>query len=347
MKTPSQLRSVDIIKALSPRSAWRLASGILRARFDRRFAGYPFAVCWFTNFTCNAHCQFCCKAKEISAGNDDFPPLSPDDTECLLSKIRPSVDVLYLSGGEPLIHPHIAEIVQQAKQQAFRIIGMSTNGIALKEHLDLLDCVHALSISLHSSDPREHARHLGVAESVAHEIFDTLALVEDCHRRKGLRALLNCVITRKNMDGVLKLLDFAGERGFLLEVVPANIKGHVPDNLKKSPEYRSLIDELITLRKSGRAEHLGGSTRYLEYIRDFDAFRCFPYGIPNVMPDGRLCTPCDISEQYALNVLDFEDLDAAVKASLGHLGSYPCRRAQCFKAGIIERSHLYGLLCLQ
>ena len=347
MKTPTRLRSLDIVKALSPRSAWRVTKGIFRARFDSRFAGYPFAVCWFTNFTCNAHCPFCCKAKEIAMGSEKFPPLSPDDVQRLLSKIRASVDVLYLSGGEPLIHPHITEIVQEAKRQSFRIIGMSTNCIALKDHPDVLDFIDALSVSLHSSDPREHAQNLGVSETVARGIFDNLEIVEDYSGRTGLRVLINCVITRKNMDGVLKLLEFAGERGFLLEVVPANIKGKVPDDLKNSPEYRSLIDELIALRKSGTAKHLGGSTRYLQYIRDFDAFRCFPYGIPNVMPDGRLCTPCDVSEQYAVNVLDYETLDAAVSASSAHLCGYPCREARCFKAGIIERSHLFGLLCLQ
>jgi hypothetical protein len=62
------------------------------------------------------------------------------------------------------------------------------------------------------------------------------------------------------------------------------------------------------------------------------------------MPDGRLCTPCDVSEQYGVSVLDHPTLKAAVKASLGSLGDYPCEAGHCFKAGIIERSRLFGLL---
>jgi tetrahydromethanopterin S-methyltransferase subunit B len=62
------------------------------------------------------------------------------------------------------------------------------------------------------------------------------------------------------------------------------------------------------------------------------------------MPDGRLCTPCDVSGQHAVNVLDHRSLKTAVKASRPHLGAYPCREGHCFKAGILERSRLFGLL---
>jgi hypothetical protein len=62
-------------------------------------------------------------------------------------------------------------------------------------------------------------------------------------------------------------------------------------------------------------------------------------------PADRASTPCDVSEQYAVNVLDFRDLKSAVLASLPLLGEYPCQRGCCFKAGIVERSQLFGALC--
>jgi hypothetical protein len=89
---------------------------------------------------------------------------------------------------------------------------------------------------------------------------------------------------------------------------------------------------------------LAGSTAYYERIRDFVPFRCFPYGVPNIMPDGSLCTPCDVSGQTAVNVLDYDALKEALLASVPHLGAYPCREGKCFKAGIVERSRLFGLL---
>ena len=113
-----RLRSIDIISLLSGRLVWRLMRGMARSAFDSDYAGDPLAVCWFTNFSCNARCHFCCKAAEIRSGKAEFPGLSLAKTQLLLEKIRRKVSLLYLSGGEPSIHPHIVEILQQAGEGA-------------------------------------------------------------------------------------------------------------------------------------------------------------------------------------------------------------------------------------
>jgi hypothetical protein len=156
--------------------------------------------------------------------------------------------------------------------------------------------------------------------------------------------MVNCVINEQNLSSVPGMVAFTKRHGCMLEVAPANENGQIPRGLADNPEYVRVIDELLELRRSKQAPHLAGSTHYYERIRSFEPFRCFPYGVPNIMPDGRLCTPCDVSGQHAVNVLDYPNLKAAIKASLPSLGTYPCKRGMCFKAGIIERSHLFGLL---
>ncbi len=340
----AHLRSIDIVRLMSPRPLWRLVRGSLRAPFDDRYAGSPLAVCWFTNFSCNARCPFCCKAAEIRSGREAFPPLPPDRFKQLLRGIRKSVDLLYLSGGEPLIHPHLGEILKEARRLAFTSVGLSSNLITLHDHPEVLDEVDAVSVSIHSPIPAVHAANLGVPENQARQAFDNLERLKAARRRRPIKILINCVINLHNLDSVLEMVDFARGHGCLLEMVPANEHGQIPGTLAGNADYEKVIDTLIEWRRSGRAKHLAGSTHYYERIRSFEPFRCFPYGVPNIMPDGRLCTPCDVSEQYAVNVLDYPDLKAAVKASLPHLGSYPCKRGTCFKAGILERSHLFGLL---
>ncbi len=338
------LRSVDIIRLMSPRPLWRLIRGSVRAPFDEHFAGSPLAVCWFTNFSCNARCPFCCKAEEIRAGRDAFPPLDPPGITKLLTRIRRTVDLLYLSGGEPMIHPHLMHILTEARRLEFASIGLSSNLIALDRCVEVLDYVDALSMSIHSPDVAVHALNLGVSVDLARKVFDNIALLNHHPRRHQIRVLVNCVINENNLDTVPDMVEFSGQNGFLLEVVPANEHGHVPASLADNPAYMRVIDTLLELRRSGRAPQLAGSTHYYERIRTFEPFRCFPYGVPNIMPDGRLCTPCDISEQYAVNILDHDTLKAAIKASLPYLGAYPCRQGRCFKAGILERSRLFGLL---
>ena len=339
-----RLRSIDIMTLLSPRLVWRLLRGMVRSVVDEKFSGWPLAVCWFTNFSCNARCSFCCKAAEIRAGRSQFPPLSLDDAERLLTIIHRKVDLLYLSGGEPLINPHIIDICRTARQIGFSSIGISSNLIALEPRAEILEYVDAIGVSLHAPNPAAHAGQLNVSLSDGQRVFANLEMLKQFSSDNRIRVVINCVITPANLDHIIDMVAYTAENGFLLEVVPANEHGHRPRGLHQNPRYLALIDQLIELRRSGQAPHLAGSSHYYQTIRDFKPFRCFPYGVANILPDGRLCTPCDISEQYSVNLLDHTDLSSAIRASLPHLGNYPCQAGKCFKAGIIERSHLFGLL---
>jgi len=343
-KAGRRLRSADILSMISPRAAWQLLRGVVRAPFDPGFAGNPLAVCWFTNFSCNARCAFCCKAREIREGRDGFPPLPLNRAKALLEKIRATVNLLFLSGGEPTLHPELPDLLREAKRLGFSSIGMSTNLIDWGRRPEIAEFLDALCVSLHSTNVEEHAEALGVSVRTAEKVFENLERLRSEAPARGQRVLINCVLTLRNLGRIPDLVKYTRERGFLLELVPANDGGRTPKDLPGNPEYIALIDRLLQMRKAGEAGHLAGSSAYYRRIRDFVPFRCFPYGIPNVMPDGRLCTPCDVSGQHAVNVLDHQDLQEAVRASLPHLGSYPCRAGRCFKAGIVERSRLFGLL---
>ncbi|HRX84763.1 MAG TPA: radical SAM protein [Phycisphaerae bacterium] len=346
-----RLRSRDIVGMMSGRSLWRIVRGAARAPFDERFAGSPLAVCWFTNFSCNARCPFCCKAAEIRAGQERWPPLGLTEARALLARIRRTVDILYISGGEPLVHPHIVEILQEARRLAFSAVGMSSNLILLDRRVEVLEHLDAISVSIHSPDVAVHARNLALPVAQAEKAFAHLDQVVAYARARRAEAgsrpltvVVNCVINPDNLDTVLGMVEFTRTRGCLLELVPANDHGGPDARLVGNPAYEGLIDALLALRRSGSAPHLAGSTGYYRRIRSFAPFRCFPYGVPNIMPDGSLCTPCDVAGQYAVNVLDHESLKAALAASQSHLGAYPCREGRCFKAGIIERSRLFGAL---
>ena len=338
------MRTIDLFTLLSPHETWRLIRGIIKAPFDSNFAGYPLAVCWFTNFSCNANCHFCCKAAEIKSGKNRFPPLTLDKAKELMEKVRKTVDMLYLSGGEVTIHPHIIDILKEAKRLKFRVVGMSSNLIALDKKPEILEYLKAISVSIHSPDVKVHARNLGVSTQVAKKVFRNLEMVRNYAGQNNIKIMVNRVINSTNIHTVMDMVDFAGRNGCLLELVPANDHGRIPKDLYHNPDYIALIDKLLDLRKSGKAPHLAGSTYYYKLIRDFRTFRCFPYGVPNITPDGRLCTPCDVSEQYAVNVLNYRNLKEALRASIPFLGKYPCKQGECFKAPIVERSRLFGLL---
>jgi MoaA/NifB/PqqE/SkfB family radical SAM enzyme len=339
-----RLRSWDILRLLSPRTLWRMARGVVRATVDGNYAGSPLAVCWFITFACNARCGFCCKAAEVRAGREAYPPVAPEAATKLLRRIRRSVNILYLSGGEPLVHPHLPEILTEARRLRFAQVGMSTNAIVLDRRADLLDLLDVVGVSIHAPDPAGHASGLGVEESIARRALENLDLLADWRGRTGKRVIINCVMHPGNLGRIEAMIELTAARGFLLELVPANTKRGVDPALAADPAYHALIDRLLEMRRDGRASHLAGSTAYYRRLQSLKPFRCFPYGVPNILPDGRLCTPCDVSGQHAVDLLDHPSLKAAVKASRPHLGAYPCRKGHCFKAGILERSRLFGLL---
>lgn len=343
-KRQDHLRSWDIVSLLSPKPLWRMIRGMVRAPLDRHFAGCPLAVCWFVTFACNARCSFCCKAREVRQGREAFPPLSASASRRLLERIRRTVDILYLSGGEPLVHPRIEQVLADAKNLGFASVGMSSNLIALDRHPGVLDHLDAVSVSIHAPDAAGQAKALGVSPSLAARTFANLEMLAERRRSQGLKVIVNCVIHPGNIHRAEEMVEFTRRRDFLLEVVPANDDGGICRGLAEDLDYPKLIDRLLELRRRREAPHLAGSTAYYRRLKSLRPFRCFPYGVPNIMPDGRLCTPCDVSGQYSINVLDHDNLRAAMQASQPLLGAYPCTRGRCFKAGIMERSRLFGLL---
>lgn len=120
-------------------------------------AGLKKAYLEITN-VCNLRCDFC-------PGTRRKPGfLSPEGFRTLSEKLRPHVEYIYLHlMGEPLLHPHLPQLLDIAGEQGFKVI-ITTNGTLLPRHAQLLassGSVHKISVSLHSFEGNEsHALDL-------------------------------------------------------------------------------------------------------------------------------------------------------------------------------------------
>ncbi len=104
--------------------------------------------------SCNLHCSFCAGTKRRSA------MMSTAAFSHILKQIKPYTSYIYLHVlGEPLLHPHLAELLETAQAEGF-FVNLTTNGTLLKKQLDVLrGRIRQCNISLHSFHANDGIEH--------------------------------------------------------------------------------------------------------------------------------------------------------------------------------------------
>ena len=95
---------------------------------------------------CNLDCSFCVKNKR------DKMFISIDDFKIILGKLKDYTKYLYFHiMGEPLLHPHINELIDLASNNYF--VNITTNGYLIDRIKDNKN-IRQINISLHSYDKK-------------------------------------------------------------------------------------------------------------------------------------------------------------------------------------------------
>ena len=129
---------------------WTVATYVLKQRVQGR-KRYPLVLMLEPLFRCNLACAGC--------GKIQYPAhvlkqnLSPD--ECFRAVDECGAPMVSIPGGEPLMHPQIAEIVEGLVARK-KYIYLCTNALLLKEKLDLFKPSKYLTFSVHMDGEREH-----------------------------------------------------------------------------------------------------------------------------------------------------------------------------------------------
>src|SRR5713226_1980520 len=122
---------------------WTVASYVLRQKVAGR-KRYPLVLMLEPLFRCNLACAGC--------GKIQYPAhilktdLSPED--CFKAVDECGAPMVSIPGGEPLMHPQIAEIVEGLVARK-KYIYLCTNALLLKEKLHLFKPSKYLSFSVH------------------------------------------------------------------------------------------------------------------------------------------------------------------------------------------------------
>ncbi len=251
---------------------WTVATYVLKQRLSGR-KQYPLVLMLEPLFRCNLACAGCGKIQypaHILKKN-----LSPED--CFRAVDECGAPMVSIPGGEPLMHPQIAEIVAGLVKRG-KYIYLCTNALLLKEKIDQFTPSKYLTFSVHMDGEREH-HDFSVCKEGGYDVA-----VEGIREavKRGFRVTTNTTL----FDGA----DPNSVRSFFGEMMNLGVEGMMLSpgySYDKAPDQQHFLGKDRTrdlFRKilSNRAPNwvFNQSPLFLEYLMGDREYACTPWGMP-------------------------------------------------------------------
>jgi len=251
----------------------------------------PILCNYYITYRCNAKCSFCdfWKGKSYQETAD----CSREDVANnlpLLKKI--GIKFIDFTGGEPLLHPQLPEMLWLAKQHRF-ITSVTTNCMLYPQQAEeLKGLIDLLHFSLDSLDEAENDQLRGKGS------FASVMQSIEVAKHLGERPDLLYTVTQSNFKAIDELARFAQQQKFILIVNPV---------FKYSNQLsltREVLDHLDQFRKEpyiyiNRALHKlirdGGNPRLKPRCRAISSTVV-------ISPQNELLLPCFHHQQLAIPI---------------------------------------------
>jgi len=301
----------------------------------------PRLAIYYVTTHCNLNCTYC---EDFGARRNGKAVMSTlEDARKILTVIRSGISNLWLTGGEPLLSPHILDSVTFARRDLkFRQLSLITNGTLLSGHLNLLPFLDRLIISLDSTAPSALAS-VSLPDEQAKSVMTSIEAAAPLQKKYGFKLILNAVITPETLPHMDVLLDFCAVHKILLSFSPQAVNNWPCYDLLVSPEYRAFLERALKLKKRGAP--ILGSTVYLKTLLDQKPYACYPTVVPRITPDGWLIYPCLPMEKDGgaqggrpVNLRDVSHWDEAWATAQRIYGEAPSSCTSCFQQCYAEPS---------
>jgi SynChlorMet cassette radical SAM/SPASM protein ScmF len=260
--------------------------------------------------SCNLSCRHCWIDPEFSTKSTGYLPWA-ELKPIFLDALELGLSAVKITGGEPLLHPEICQILYDLKDIGLSI-RLETNGTLLRSrHVKALKDVQAdFSISLDGSSAEIHDHLRGVPGAFKR----TLKGIETI-QSEGIKYQLIMSLYRGNVECLPQMIDFARSLGAgSLKINPITGMARA-DEMKSNGELLS-IQEILQLDKELKCNHNFGESFKIIYDippvfksiqeTELDGFgTCGILNILGVLHDGS-ASICGIGEH--IKELDFGDL---------------------------------------
>ena len=248
-----------------------MASNRLRGR--RR---YPLIVEMEPLFACNLACPGCGKIQHPT----EILRKRLTVEECVGAMEECGAPMVSIAGGEPLLHPQIAEIVEALLERK-RFVYLCTNGVLLRRRMDQFKPSPYFSWAVHVDGLRERHDIAVAREGVFDEVVEAIRLAKS----RGFRVTTNSTFfttdTPESVRGVLDFLnDDLGVDSLMVSPGYAYEKAPDQEHFLRVEDTRRLFRESFAdgRRKKWRLNH---SPLFLDFLEGKADFQCTPWGIPS------------------------------------------------------------------
>lgn len=309
------------------------------------FTLLPRLAVYYVTMQCNLNCAYC-EDFGSRRNHQVTPNPSLEDAKQILKVIRSGVDRLWLTGGEPLMHPNILKLLDYARNDLkFREISLITNGTLLGNVIarnDMLSLLDRLIISLDSVNPQA-LNLVSVPDVYAETVIANAREAALLQKKYNFQLILNAVLTPETLPGMDKLIAFCIENNASISFSPQSVNNMPRYELVTSREYRDFVEKLLQLKKQGAP--ILGSIAYFKTLLDQTPYECYPTLVPRIMPDGWLAYPCRPMEKAggeqggrAVNLLNVSTWEEAWKIAKEKYGEAPTSCVSCFQQCYAEPS---------
>lgn len=246
----------------------------------------------------------------------------------LLRKLRKEVRMLYLTGGEPLLHPALTTVTQTASSLGFRPLVVETNFALIDEREEVLEHCNLAVVPLQAASTSRQADFWKCDRRWVERIKANLLHYGARQKELGFRLVVKCIIGEETVDEVYDLMELCFDNNLLFAPTTTANLGLPDSSLKSLPAYERLVDYIIARKKAGAP--ILGNPESLRTLLAFEGFPCYPTLAPHVAPNGDVFYPCLLNAEVGGKLLFERSLGAIHRradksVSASHQEWHDCR----------------------
>lgn len=204
---------------------------------------------------CNLRCKHCYS----DSGRQLTDELTVKEIKTVIDELA-SIGVLALTftGGEPLLHPHIFELMEYARKKPLSVLLFTNGTLITPEIVEKLKkiCVYKVNVSIDGPDGTIHDQFRGVDRAFEKTVKSVHLL-----QKAGISVQASMSVTKFNYNMVKKILGLIKGLGITsYKVWPITFSGRPGgDDIFITPdEFREVVEALreVEMEESGKEKHV-------------------------------------------------------------------------------------------